>query len=249
MDYLQPDNYPNFYITVQDNNYKSDELKKLLDFILIEYELLFSKEILCKSKCTILNYVNKGYPQYIHSKSPQEIHLDVTSYDYYNWTTYQISHELLHYILHQTSNGLPILSWFEETLCEAFSLYILNFCSDKWSDCLISKEYLDGKGDMLSYLSKALYATPNDGLKSCMNLSDLKHINSISESDRSQRLLERNYIYRLFRQYRNNIHLITNYRQYIIYDIFIDFDKWIQDTNNNEFIIELSKIQPKIIKA
>lgn len=249
MKYLQLDNYPNFYITVQDNNYKSDELKKLLDFILIEYELLFSKEILCKSKCTILNYVNKGYAQYIHSKTPQEIHLDVTSYDYYNWTTYQISHELLHYIFHQTSNGLPILSWFEETLCEAFSLYILNFCSEKWSDCEISKKYPNYNINMSSYLSRELDKFPNYGLRSCINLNDLRYIDSISESNRSERLLERNYVYTLFRKYRNNIHLITNYRKYVIYDVFIDFDKWIKDTNNNEFIIELSKIQPKIIRA
>ncbi|EGT4138506.1 hypothetical protein QYB59_000037 [Clostridium perfringens] len=242
MNYLQPNNYPNFYICL-DN---SDDLKKLLDFILIEYELLFSKEVLCNSKCTIINYPLNKYPQFLPFKKPQEIHLSVDSFDYYAWTTYQLSHELCHYILHQTSNNLPILSWFEETLCEAFSLYILDFCYEKWSDCEIAKKYPCYNSSMLEYLIKEFNKSPNDGLKKCTSLNNLKYINSISESDRSQRILERNSVYKLFKEYRDDIYLITNYRKYIISDILIDFERWLKDTNNNQFIKELSKIQPLV---
>ena len=238
--------YNNFKVYTIDSHLENNHLKSLIEFILEEYKLIFSKQLISNSECYIIYNPQSETPIFYPKTNPSSIFLNYAGDTYWSQIIYQLSHELCHYVFHQKSNNKPILSWFEETLCEAFSLYILNFCSEKWSDCSISRINPSYYYSLSDYLKDVLSSNFKNGLKNCNTIYDLILINRDSEIDRSQRISERNFVYNLFKQYRNDIHLITNYREYIVSDIFIDFEKWIEDTNNNEFIIKLSEIQPNI---
>lgn len=239
--------YDNFKVYTNNPNLENNYLKSLMEFFLEEYTLIFSKQLISNSECYIIYDPKAKTPIFYPRTNPSSIFLNHAGDGYWAQIIYQLSHELCHYTLAQKSYDKDPLKWFEESLCEAMSLYILKFCSDKWSDCKLSKHNYDFKFSLAKYLKDLVeYENITYGLKECTSLSDLIKINSTSESIRSDRMEERNYVYKLFKQYRDDIHLITDYRKYIIADILIDFEKWIEDTNNNEFITKLSQIQPNI---
>ncbi|GAA0857765.1 hypothetical protein GCM10008916_12800 [Clostridium nitritogenes] len=242
-------NYDNFKIYTIDSNLKNNSLKSIMEFILEEYALIFSKQLISNTECYIIYDPNHETPIFHPGTNPSSIFLNYDEDNCWAQIIYQLSHELCHYTLAQKLYNKDSLKWFEETLCEAFSLYILNFCSEKWSDCFLSKYSSAYHKGISNYLTEIYNKITTTGLKRCKNIYDLIFINETSEEDRIQRVIERNYVFNLFKIYRDDIPLITDYRKYIQSEVLIDFDKWIQDTNNNEFIIELSKIQPKIIMA
>ncbi|WP_156344306.1 hypothetical protein [Paraclostridium bifermentans] len=73
----------------------------------------------------------------------------------------------------------------------------------------------------------------------------LINIESTCESDRLSRSQERNYLYRVFKDNPNKIHMITKYRMYKISSVTIDFDLWLEDENYDNFIILLKDVHPK----
>jgi len=53
----------------------------------------------------------------------------------WNQGIYQMAHELTHYALRQGKQDKKIsLSWFEETLCEAFFLYVMSIAARRWRE-------------------------------------------------------------------------------------------------------------------
>ncbi|EOU1476317.1 hypothetical protein [Clostridium perfringens] len=237
----------NFLIYSTKNASEDESIKSILEHMLIEFDLIFTKSLTSLEPCYISKNYALGYPILITNEDNLRISLAVDSYLKWNQTVYQLSHELCHYILNQTANGKETLKWFEETLCEAMSLYILDFFYETWSDCSLSQYNSKYFTKMKSYLDNELVKHHKNGLKSCKTIEDLNKINSRSEIDRSDRISERNNLFELFKSnkgQKEKIALIKDYQKYISSNgLTIDFAKWYEETGE-EFIQKLSKIQP-----
>ncbi len=237
----------NFLIYSTEDAVEDYSMINLLEHMLIEFDLIFTKSLTTLEPCYISKNYALGYPILITNEDNLRISLAVDSYNKWNQTVYQLSHELCHYILNQTSNGNKPLKWFEETLCEAMSLYILDFFYETWSDCKLYSNNIEYKHHFKTYLDDILKKSPTNGLNNCKTIDDLFLINFNSERDRSDRISERNYLFELFKSnkgQKEKIALIKDYQKYISPNgITIDFDKWYKDTKE-EFIQKLSEIQP-----
>ncbi|HAT4185390.1 TPA: hypothetical protein I9007_000877 [Clostridium perfringens] len=244
---LKLDSRNNFLIYSTEDASENVSIKNILEHMLIEFDLIFTKSLTTLEPCYISKNYALGYPILITNEDNLRISLAVDSYRKWNQTVYQLSHELCHYILNQTSNGKKILKWFEETLCEAMSLYILDFFYETWSDCKLSHNDIEYKQNFKTYLDDILEKTPTNGLKNCKTIDDLFIINFNSERDRSDRISERNYLFELFKSNKDQkekMALIKDYQKYISSNgLTIDFAKWYEDTGE-EFIQKLSEIQP-----
>ncbi|ELC8397658.1 hypothetical protein P6P36_01885 [Clostridium perfringens] len=237
----------NFLIEPTENAFENESIKSILEHMLIEFDLIFTESLTTLEPCYIFKDSDSDCPMLITNEPNLRISLAVDTYRKWAKVIYQLSHELCHYILNQTSNHKQPISWFEETLCEAMSLYILDFFYETWSDCSLSQHdspYFIGIKD---YLEDILKESSTDGLNNCKTIEDLDKINSRAERDRSDRISERNYLFELFNSYKNKkekIALIKDYQKYISSNgLTIDFAKWYQETGE-EFIQKLSKIQP-----
>ena len=217
--------------------------------MLIIFENIFGHDIMCKEICYVYNNDYFPFPQ-IQYTEPLSIRLSVKGTEYWSNVIYQLSHELCHYALRQSnckSDKEDCLKWFEETMCEALSLYVLDLFIDTWDDCLLSrinKTYCDS---IKKYLEDICDNEITYGLAKCKTLDDLNVINDNSEEDRIDRRNERNIIYNLFRKNPNEIFHIKDYQKYRENNgLLIDFNKWIEVEGNSNFIKEISKIQPKV---
>ena len=108
----------------------------LLDFLLIEYVRIFGEDTLYAEKCLIYNDPEAECPMLIINAIPIQIRLAQSSLNYWAQTIFQLSHELCHYCIRQRKdNKNYTLSWFEEIVCEAISLYFLKWAADNWNKC------------------------------------------------------------------------------------------------------------------
>lgn len=147
-----------------------------------------------------------------------------------------------------------VLKWFEETVCEAFSLYALNYFSEHWMDIrsgIMKLGYADSISKYVTDIvtEEAVFITedPVHRLLDCRTKDDLEFVENYSECKRYLRFNERNYLYDLFKSQPYQIRLLLNYEQYVNKEwIMIDFDTWINDENGSTFIRSVSKIQPNI---
>ncbi|XZL75289.1 hypothetical protein ACSXA3_08095 [Clostridium perfringens] len=245
---IKLDSRNNFLIYSTEDTFENESIKSILEHMLIEFDLIFTKSLTTVELCYIFKDYDSECPMLI-TNDPNSLKIRLSLESYTNWCqcVYQLSHELCHYILNQTSNGKETLKWFEETLCEAMSLYILDFFYETWSDCKLSHNSIEYKKHFKAYLDNILEKPSTDGLKNCKTIDDLSIINFNSERDRSDRISERNYLFELFKSnkgQKEKIALIKDYQKYLSSNsLTIDFAKWYEDTGE-EFIQKLSKIQP-----
>ena len=112
--------------TVLESN-NSNHTYYILEFLLEEFCQIFGFNVMHNEDCIVYNAPHSRCPRFIHSK-PLSIRLHQSSLTFWSQTIYQLSHELCHYAMHQTKANKKIsLSWFEEIICEAVSLYALKY--------------------------------------------------------------------------------------------------------------------------
>lgn len=213
------------------------------------FENIFGHDIMCNEICYVYNDDYFPFPQ-IQYTSPLSIRLSVKSTDYWCMVIYQLSHELCHYALRQSnckSNKEDCLKWFEETMCEALSLYVLDLFINTWNNCFLSTINKTYFNSIRQYLKNICKNEITNGLSKCKTLDELKLINDNSEDNRSDRRSERNRVYNLFKENPCEIFHIKDYQKYRENNgLLIDFNKWIEVEKDSKLIKEISKIQPKI---
>ncbi|WP_143598543.1 hypothetical protein [Tissierella sp. P1] len=199
-------------------------------------------------KCILINEPISSCPMLIINRNPIRLCTSVESASYYCQYIYQLSHELTHYAIRQGKIDKNItIKWFEETLCEAMSLYILDLSAQRWDECGLSNNNPNYFRSILEYLKKEYNREGNSMVNSCKTLNDLKYIESTSESERANRILERNYLYKTFKDMPKDIKNIIYYTQYL-HGIMVNFDKWKEEIGDENiiFLKKLEGIQPAI---
>ena len=234
-----------------ENDFQQREyLISITNFLLDEFEHMFGRDIVNRTlKLVIYNDSTSDAPRLMTNKTPMQIKLAQSSLSYWAQTIYQLSHELGHFSLSQgKSNPYDILKWYEEIICEAISLYALEYAAKNWAKC--SLYHIDQMYAQCieNYLKRILETQGTNTFKDISDISQLRDYEKFkAESDRISHIAERNALYEQIRIYPSSCRELCYYLCYLVKpdNLLIDFKKWKQHTNNP--LIEcLSALQPRV---
>ena len=223
----------------------SDSVKELHGFLQPEFCRLFGPDVMTNETCVVFNDPTSECPMLITNKTPVMIRLSQVRPNCWAQTVYQLSHEMCHYAFRQKKADKDFtLKWMEETICEAVSLYALEYCAQNWNKCLLAKRDLGYSRALVSYLCDELLREYKNGLMACRAIEQLEAIEKDADEKREERRRERNELYyAISRNPTECIHLLDLY-QYVNQDkLTINFEAWEKD-NPATLIRYLGRIQP-----
>lgn len=222
---------------------RNNSVMSILQLLLIEFERIFGEEVMNNEMCIVYNDSKADCPMLKIGCNPIEIRLSQEETSYWAQTIFQLSHELCHYAIRQSKkNKLFTLSWFEEIVCEAMSLYILKWSAENWNDCCKLEKKFDAQ--INDYLHKELAKRGNDNFQECNSLALLKKYDA--EKDRVSHRNERNGLYYEIIKNPMLCSCFCDYEKYVKDDkVTIDFDRW-EKNDDNPMIRFLHRLQPCI---
>lgn len=231
------------FLIIDDEN--REDIKAIKDFILDYFE---KNNFFYDGENRIIKKWDYKHPLFAPKiinpqNSSDYIYLAVNDYNYWCQTMYQLSHELGHCFIHcNKKNRDKLISWVEETICEALSLYFLKLFYKNYEKSDLYKLNKDYKDNILNYLNDILKKTGNDWLKTCSTKEELMEINDTSEIKREDRRNEMFELYRLLDD--ENIQGLIKYRDYVISGTkFLDTYKYKEAYKNNKAINFLCDLQ------
>lgn len=166
---------------------------------------------------------------------------------YWCQAMFQISHEMTHAgIQYNSSSESESVSWIEETICEAMSLFFLKKSVYHWEEIKPNWFNESYKNDLDDYLKSALSESGTDELSKCKSLKILKCIDENSQDNRATR---KNEMHKLLSYIEGqNIKGLINYRKYIMRNtILLNTKKYRRDFCTNEAVTYMCDLQDKII--
>ena len=226
----------------------SEPIYQILVFLLDEYSRLFGENIMFNETCIVYNEPQSECPMLITNVTPLSLRLSQTSTLFWAQTIYQLSHELAHYAMRQAKHNKNFtLSWFEEIVCEAMSLYALEYAYKHWNKCALASLCPTFDLSIKSYLDDEIKKIGNNEFHNCNSIEKLKiyEMYRLSESNRETQRTERNSIYNEILKCPEDIACILDYHKHVNTenDVVIDFDRWISN-NSCALLQELKNIQP-----
>ena len=223
----------------------------ILEFLLEEYNRIFGEDIMFNENCIVFNDPRSNCPMLITNMTPVHIRLAQESLSYWAQTVFQLSHEMCHYAIRQRKENKGFtLSWFEEIVCEAISLYALEYASKEWGKCKLAEIQPLFAQSYAAYLSQELTKTFTNEFEQCNTIEKLIEYErkGFPENQRESHRVERNFVYRAISHNPQEVKCVIDYTRYVEGNgVTIDFKKWIQEDNSN-FLKELRKIQPVTIE-
>jgi len=149
--------------------------------------------------------------------------------------------------MYQTKENKNItLSWFEEIICEAISLYALEYAVNNWDKCKLSKINPTFFNSHRTYLENELNLEYTNGFKQCDSVEKLKNyeFQKFPENQRQTHKNERNIVYKAISANPLDLKCILSYTKYIENNgVTINFEQWIQD-NPCHLLKVLKAVQP-----
>lgn len=225
----------------------SEYLCSILEFLLPEYIRIFGQDVMTAATCIVYNDSSSECPRFNHT-TPLTIRLSQASLSFWAQTIYQLSHELCHYAMYQTKQDkTQTLSWFEEIVSEAMSLYALHYAADNWKKCKLSNISPEFGVRIQDYLDGVLRSASSDGFKRCDTIEKLKNYESCKrpENDRATHVEERNIMYEAIMREPNEASCFLQYQRYIQPEngVALDFATWYRDEPKS-LILQLCSIFP-----
>lgn len=239
--------FNNWYIQELDDKFQLESLESIFDHMMNKYISIFGETLMLNEKCFIYVDEYADYPMLVLNQEVLKIRLSTKSTAYWCKVIYQLSHELCHYAIRQSNANIPCIGWFEETMCESISLYILDYFYDTWGECKLSKYDPEYSKSIKHYLSDEVSSAQGPSiLEKCLNLFSLASIERTCTINRQDRSTDRNRIYYLFKNNPEKIYMISQYKNYLVNEIGINFELWLKNENNDEFIKSLSYLTPNL---
>lgn len=221
-------------------------MRPLFEFLLLQFVEIFGETILGAEQCIAYNDSTAPCPMLITNRTPIQLRTCSKSLRYWAQYIYQTSHELTHYVIRQYKEDKDaIVRWFEETLCEAMSLYILKSSSLRWHECALSHINSNYGTSLMDYFKSTYDETGPSSLKACRSLDDLKNVESTCQTQRISRTIERNYLVDAFCEHPESISAFVYYPLYMRGDLQIDFEKW-KESDSTPLVSKLESIQPNL---
>ena len=212
-------------------------------FLMLEFVDIFGEETMNNEECFIYNDPDADCPMLVTNSAPLKIRLAQPCLDYWAQTIFQLSHELCHYAIRQAKvNKDFTLSWFEEIICEAMSLYSLWWSSKNWDKCemyLVNKCFGESIRD---YLYNELRDNGTGGFQKCKCIGELKQYNA--QANRESHRNERNQLFHEIVRDPHQCRCFCDYQQYVNHNrITINFTDW-KKNDNNSMVQFLQTLQP-----
>lgn len=221
-------------------------MSTLFSFVLKQFVEIFGTTALNSEKCVVYNEPAAPCPMLVTNRTPIRIRTSTESLKIWNQYIYQLAHELTHYVIRQyKEDDDAIVKWFEETICEAMSLYILRMSSLRWNECPLSRNDPNYSFKLMNYFENAYNQTAPSALKRCHTLDDLKEVENSCEIRRNERGIERNYLLDNFLKYPKSISAFIYYPLYMRGDLQIDFAKW-KKVSPSPIVSTLESKQPNL---
>lgn len=191
-------------------------------------------------------------PHYIDSakkSSGHHIELTVSHFNLWNQMLFQLAHEITHcFIFCNNQSVAHSISWVEETICEAMSLFFLKLSSQNWSRLPLYKinpKY--ARQFITPYLENEIEKDAGaDKLGSCASYDELLHIEMTSQSNREYRHEETVKLYELIK--KNDIAGLVKYRDYALANKrLLDTEAYRTAFPNNNAVSYLCALQDNIM--
>lgn len=175
--------------------------------------------------------------------------VDMESLDRWNQFVFQFSHEYTHYIIHCANDSQEQRSsWVEETICEAVSLFFLQYFWANWTQCELYNWDPGYCKYFKSYLESRLNTPGNHRLGQCYDVEELKAINQTSQDCREDRAEEMHSLYKMIRLVED-IEGLVHYKDFVVPEtILLDTSKYRDAYPNSLAIQYLCSLQEKILK-
>lgn len=223
-------------------------LHMIFDFLRSEYSRIFGEDTMTKELCTIYNDPIAECPMLIINHKPILIRLALSTPRDWNRAIYQLSHELCHYAIRQHKvNKEFTLSWFEEIICEAISLYALKYSSQNWERCELYRRDPGWASNIENYLNDELMRSATTRFSECTTIELLRKYEENESTNRETHINERNILYRAILALPAECRHFCEYQAYVDPNtgVTIDFSKWEKD-NPSGIIKTLHNLQPCI---
>lgn len=180
-----------------------------------------------------------------------KIFLCVSNINRWEIIIYQLSHELAHCFVYCHNNSEKNkASWIEETICEAISLYFLNYFYENWNRIEeLSIDDKNYKDNLRNYLNNnRLRQKETKVLSNSKGYYELMEIEKNSQEKREDRRFEMFQLY--FKLSDKNIKGLINYRDYIIENKkILNTEEYIKSFPNNEAVLFLCSLQNSILSG
>ena len=167
--------------------------------------------------------------------------------NYWCQAMYQISHEMTHAIIqYNSSSKTESISWIEETICEAMSLFFLKQAIINWEFIKPQTFGQSYKESIVEYLNNLLLEKGTNKLANSKSVEELQRINDSSQDNRNTR---KNEMHELFlRLDGDNINGLINYRKYILRKtILLNTKKYKTAFYGNQAVTYLCNLQDNIV--
>ncbi|MEG2740468.1 hypothetical protein [Clostridium sp.] len=239
--------FENWYIEKFDNEQDTNALEYITEHMIRKFISIFGRDIMLKEDCYIYLDKQASCPMLVLNHEVLKIRLTSEKTSYWSQIIYQLSHEMCHYAMRQGSDDKETISWFEETMCEAMSLYFLDYFAKTWTSCKLSKNDKGYSKSIKSYLDNILGKYKEKSiLEKCANFLQLENIEKTCTDSRDFRAEDRDKIYYLFKKHSKKIYMITDYKKYKVNKIGIDFELWLKNKRNDRFIKGLNGLVPNM---
>ena len=118
-----------------------DNVSRIIDFIWPVYKEIFGIEKMYGKQCIIYNDAELKHVDTELGTDSAKIKLALKEPCMWNEMIFQLAYEMCYCILQEYKRQWKkerFLSWYEETVCNAFSCYILKYSMENWNKCDLS---------------------------------------------------------------------------------------------------------------
>lgn len=220
-------------------------LEALLEFLLPEFSRIFGVDTMNNEECIVFKDPKADCPMLIINRTPVRIRLAQSDLSYWAQTIFQLSHELCHYAIRQHKiNKDFTLSWFEEIVCEAMSLYALRWAAKNWDRCKLNQINPQFANSIESYLRNELNSVGSEAFRKCTSPDLLIEYEREKSTDRETHRNERNCLYSQIIQDPEECACFCDYCRYLNENgVTINFVRWEKD-DNRKMVRVLHELQP-----
>ncbi|MBR1591716.1 MAG: dockerin type I repeat-containing protein [Ruminococcus sp.] len=203
-------------LNVDKDTFEYDYVEGIKNFIADHYEKNMGYSV--SKDCVISYNADRTVPGTFTGRDPVDIYLTTSHDSYWCKIVFQLSHEMTHYLVAEyrpDSDGY--ISWLEETICEAMSLYFLDVFYAEYENTELYSENSDYAKYFREYREEEMEAEMEKvtGLEyslSTANLNALKIINETGMTHREYRTSEMHMLYSYITP--KNIEGLLKYRNF-----------------------------------
>lgn len=244
-----------------DSGEKDKYIEGIYAALFEEFVNLFGEDVMTYQPVIIYNNPNKSNPVTSPLGNVTVITLSLDETLHWSQLIFQLSHEMMHYVYFSRSPDADLSNckeqfstWNEEIICEAMSLYMLDYMADNWDKCALSKQDASYDASIREYLNDEYNDWHRLPLKNQENrIYSLEEFQLLSDQAdvtayRDNHTTERNYLHDLL-VFVDAAQIKELLRLYDFYDATydtIDYISWQQESDNSAFVEKVSAIQPKL---